>query len=103
MKYLGIGLIVLGALAALVAGVLAVGAWQYHRGMAISTPSGIDETGYVRVGGIDQCFKVVVCHHPLGGVHPDSCDRGRTKRSQGCHVMLRSPAPSERRTLLERG
>lgn len=58
MKYLRIGLIALGALLALVAGVLAVGAWQYYRGMAINTPNGIDEAGYVRIGGIDQWVQI---------------------------------------------
>jgi len=58
MKYLRIALIVLGVMFALVAGLLAVGAWQYHQGMAINTQNGIDEAGYVRIGGIDQWVQI---------------------------------------------
>ena len=58
MKYLRIGLIALGVLLALAAGLSAVGAWQYYRGMAINTPNGIDEAGYVRIGGIDQWVQI---------------------------------------------
>jgi pimeloyl-ACP methyl ester carboxylesterase len=57
-RILRVGLKGLGALLLLVAAVLAFGAWQYHREMAINTPNGINEAGYVRIGGIDQWVQI---------------------------------------------
>jgi pimeloyl-ACP methyl ester carboxylesterase len=48
----------LGALAVLVAAVLGFGAWQYHHTMTITALNGIDESRYVRIGGIDQWVQI---------------------------------------------
>ena len=57
-KLLRLGLKIVGALLLTVAAVLTFGAWQYHRQMAINTPNGINEAGYVRIGGIDQWVQI---------------------------------------------
>jgi len=33
-------------------------AWRYARAMAIETPNGIEQSGYVRIGGIDQWIQI---------------------------------------------
>jgi pimeloyl-ACP methyl ester carboxylesterase len=43
---------------AFVAVVLAYGAWSYGREMVIDTPNGINESGYVRIGGVDQWIQI---------------------------------------------
>jgi len=50
-----VGLAVLLVLIASAAGFCA---WRYHQEMAIDTPNGIDEAGYVRIGGIDQWVQI---------------------------------------------
>jgi hypothetical protein len=57
-KLLRLGLKIFGALLLLIAFVLTFGAWQYHRDMAIHAPKGINEAGYVRIGGIDQWVQI---------------------------------------------
>src|SRR3954463_4840927 len=57
-KFLLLSLKIVGALLLIVAAVLAFGAWQYNRQMAINTPNGINEAGYVRIGGIDQWVQI---------------------------------------------
>jgi pimeloyl-ACP methyl ester carboxylesterase len=58
MKLLFRGLSILLALVLLLA--LGAGwcAWQYNRALAITSPDGIDQSGYVRIGGIDQWIQI---------------------------------------------
>src|SRR5579871_6329745 len=52
---------VLGVLASMVLGALGYRAWRQARvarSLAIRTPNGIDEAGFVRIGGIEQWVSI---------------------------------------------
>lgn len=51
-------LVGLGVVALIVACGLGISAFSYHREMAIDPVRGIDEAGYVRIGGIDQWVQI---------------------------------------------
>ena len=57
-RVLRIAAFAIAAVIALVAMVAAYGAWAYAREMAIDTPNGINEAGYVRIGGVDQWIQI---------------------------------------------
>jgi pimeloyl-ACP methyl ester carboxylesterase len=49
--------IMIGAIA-LVAAVMAYGAWDHGRELAIDTPNGINEARFVHIGGVDQWIQI---------------------------------------------
>src|SRR5215469_7094656 len=57
-RVLRVALLTIAGVIALVALVMAYGAWSYGRDMAIDTPNGINESGYVRIGGVDQWIQI---------------------------------------------
>jgi pimeloyl-ACP methyl ester carboxylesterase len=57
-KYVRYAVQAIAVLVALAGAGAAYAAWRYHQEMAINAPNGIDEAGYVRIGGIDQWVQV---------------------------------------------
>ena len=57
-KVLRVALLTIAGVIVAAAAVAAYGAWDYGRQMAINTPNGINESGYVRIGGVDQWIEI---------------------------------------------
>jgi len=57
-KFFRIAALVVTGVIALAALMMAYGAWDYGRELAIDTPNGINEAGFVRIGGVDQWIQV---------------------------------------------
>ncbi len=53
-----IAALVVGGVIGFAALVMAYGAWDYGREMAITAPNGINEAGFVRIGGVDQWIQI---------------------------------------------
>lgn len=57
-EFLRIAARVIVAVLALLSAILAFSAYRYSREMAIDTSHGVNESGYVRIGGIDQWVQI---------------------------------------------
>ena len=57
-RVLRIAAFAIAGVIAFVAAVTAYGAWSYGRELAIDAPNGINEAGYVRIGGVDQWIQI---------------------------------------------
>ena len=57
-RFLRAVLLTVAVVVALVGAGAAYAAWRYYQEMAINAPNGINEAGYVRIGGIDQWVQI---------------------------------------------